>query len=340
VKRTGGIYEQISDYENLLYAFYKAAKGKQGRREVVVFRERLHENLEQLGRELLDENISLGEYRFFTVYEPKKRRICAAPFRERVLHHAIMNLCEPVFERFAIDDSYACRCGKGLHAALDRARFFAGRYDWFVKLDINKYFDSINHAILLALLAGRIKDERLLSLFAKLFDSYHVASGAGMPIGNLISQHCANLYLGLFDHWLKDGCGVRGYLRYMDDFIIFGETKRSVYRVLEKLRIFLANRLQLRLHPRVVLNRLNCGIPFLGFRVFPHTIRLSSRSRSRFVRKFKAFEQEYIRGRWDMDELNRHMSSLIGFTLAADCRRFRNMVIEEYGVVSEGLESR
>ncbi|HCS77897.1 MAG TPA: hypothetical protein DIW05_09500, partial [Syntrophaceae bacterium] len=152
MKSAGDLYRQIADRDNIRLAFLKAARGKQARRDVIDFRADFEENIKKLHAQLEERNPDIGHYRYFQVFDPKKRLICAASFPERVLHHAIMNVCEPVLESYAIDDSYACRKGKGGQKAILRAKEFAGRFDWFLKLDIRKYFDSIDHAILFAAL--------------------------------------------------------------------------------------------------------------------------------------------------------------------------------------------
>lgn len=334
VKRAGNLIVRIADPENLRLAFYKAARGKQDRAEVRCYGEHLHDNLAELRHQLETGGIEVGNHRYFMVYEPKERSICAAPFAERVLHHALMNVLEPVFERYSIDDSYACRKGKGGQAALQRARFFAGRHRWFLKLDIRKYFDSIDHQVLLQLLRRRIKDGQVIDIFAQLIKGYSTAPGKGMPIGSLVSQHCANLYLGALDHKIKDDWGVKGYVRYMDDFILFGQSRRKLKAMLGQAACFLENALDLELHDRQILNRCAGGIPYLGFRVFPGRIALGHAAKSRFSRKFRKYERKYIRGEWDIDTLNQHMLPLIGFTRSASAAGWRREVMAHHGALS------
>ena len=214
-----------------------------------------------------------------------------------------MNVCEPILEAYAIYDTYACRKGKGNRKALSRAQHFARKFDWYLKLDIQKYFDTIDHNILLRLLSRKFKDQELLHLFEKLFDTYHIRSGRGMPIGNLISQHLANFYLGTFDHWIKEALRVQGFLRYMDDFILFGPDRAFLKTALKRVRAYLADELALSLNHNIQLNRCTRGIPFIGYRVFASHIRLSPRSRKRFVHKFRIYEKMWHDGRWPTDQL-------------------------------------
>ncbi|HOK06311.1 MAG TPA: reverse transcriptase/maturase family protein [Syntrophales bacterium] len=331
----GDLYRQIADRDNIRLAFLKAARGKQARRDVIDFRKNFEENIEKIHGQLEDRNPDIGHYRYFQVYDPKKRLICAASFPERVLHHAIMNICEPVLESYAIYDSYACRKGKGGQKAILRAQEFAGRFDWFLKLDVRKYFDSIDHAILLGALARRFREKDILLLFEKIMSSYEVETGKGLPIGNLISQHLANFYLSVFDHWIKEERKVRGYVRYMDDFLIFDDDRDKLMHVeLPAIKDFLQARLSLTVKPDIQMNRCARGIPFLGYRVFPQKILLSPRSKRRFVNKFRLYEGKQMNGEWSVDELVRHMDSLLEFTRFADSDGFRRNVISRFGVLS------
>lgn len=155
-----------------------------------------------------------------------------------------------------------------------------------------------------------------------------------MPIGNLISQHLANFYLAVFDHWIKEERLVKGYLRYMDDFLLFGRDKHSLQQELEAIEYFLAEKLGLELKANIQLNRCCYGIPFLGYRVFPAAILLSPNSRKRFVEKFLAYEQKMLQGVWNEAKLARHLEPLVEFTRVAASTAFRRQIINQYGVVS------
>ncbi len=310
MKRVNNLYEKIASLENLKLAFWKAARGKSSRKDVQIFRERLEENLQQLKNDLDAGTVKVGDYHYFKIYDPKERVICAASFRERVLHHAILNVCEPVFERFQIYDSYACRKGKGALACVRRAQYFCGKYRFYLKLDVHKYFDSIRHSILKIELARKFKDKRLLDLFWKIIDSYCVPEKPeqGLPIGNLTSQFFANLVLAIFDHKLKEFFRVDGYLRYMDDILIFENDKKRLKRLRERVFDFLRERLGLTFN-KFQLNFTHVGIPFLGYRVFEKYLRLSVRSRRNFIRKILLA----IKNR-----NTETMLSLLGFVLRAE----------------------
>ena len=194
------------------------------KRDHLLFRMKVDCNLEEIRRGLENETARIGAYSYFTIKDPKERIICAASFPERIIHHAVMNICEPYFERFQIFHSYACRKGKGQHAALLSAFHYAKSSPFFLKMDVRKYFDSIDHEILFNRLTRLFKDHRLLDLLSRIIDSYHTAPGKGVPIGNLTSQYFANHYLASFDHYVKETLGVKRYIRYMDDMLFFSSS--------------------------------------------------------------------------------------------------------------------
>jgi len=334
MKRANNLYNLIATHENIRKAFWKAAKGKKTSSEVIQFQRDFDASIQRLREQLLSHTPDVGHYHFFVVRDPKVRTICAASFPERVLHHAIMNYCEPVLDSYAIFDSYACRKGKGNRKALAKAQVFTRRYAWYLKLDIRKYFDSIDHSIVMQLLARRFKEEELLALFYTVLNTYHTHPGKGLPIGNLISQHLANFYLGLFDHWIKETRKIKGYLRYMDDFILFANDQLTLKTELKETEIFLKKHLDLKLKYNTQLNRSCLGVPFLGFRIFPNHTRLLPRSKERFSKKLREYEKNYYDGKWTERELVRHMQSLIAFTDAGDSAPFRRMVINRFGVLS------
>jgi RNA-directed DNA polymerase len=206
------------------------------------------------------------------------RLITAPCFRDRVFHHALTLICEPVFERFLIADTFACRWGKGRVASVERARSFARRHPWFLKLDIRKYFDSIDHAILCGRLGRQFKDRRLLDLFGRIIASYEVGPGHGVPIGSLTSQHLANFYLGWVDRFVKEKHRAVGYVRYMDDFVVWGENRAWLSDVRDRVGEFLERELSLCLKPEPYINQSRFGMDFLGCRVKPSHVSLNRRS--------------------------------------------------------------
>ena len=330
MKRAGNLYGAIADPDNLRLAFWKAKRGKAGKPDVEAFRADLGRKLEDLRGELLAGDIRVGECHTFTIHDPKERLICAPSFRERVLHHAVVNVCEPVFERRQIHDSYACRKGKGLHACLERAKRFTRYHDWYLKLDVRKYFDSIPHDRLRALLRRRFKDRLLLALLERIIDSHSAGTGKGIPIGSLTSQHFANDYLSEADHMVKEAWSIRGYVRYMDDLVLWHDDKAALLRVERQLREFCRDALALELKPPC-LNHTAKGVSMLGYRVFPDRVLLARRSRRRFVRKLGGYWQMVSDGQWSQGEFAAHALPLVSYVGHADSASFRRRIMEDIG---------
>ena len=329
MKRQGQLIEKIADIENLQLAYHKAQKGKAGKIEVFEYGKRLQENLQNLQQQILSGNVETGHYRYFTIYDPKKRLICAAPFGQRVLHHALMNVCHPFFEKVQIFDSYASRIGKGTYASLKRAKHFNRQYKWFLKLDFRKHFDSLDHTILKKQLNRLFKDSYLLNIFESIVDSYCVNQNKGVPIGNLTSQYFANHYLALVDHYVKETLKIRAYVRYMDDIVLWHNNKKILLNAGASLKEYSESELKLTLKP-FCLNQNLQGLPFLGYLLYPDKTRLAHRSRTRFIKKLSIYEINLISGRWTQKEYQNHVLPLIAFTEYANAKEFRKKIIAKF----------
>ena len=219
---------------------------------------------------LLRRRFPLGVYHQFTIFDPKERLITAPCFRERVLHHAIMNVCEPVFERWLIADTFACRKGKGRIVALERARTFAGRFPFFLKFDIRKYFDSISHDDPVGPAAADLQGpSRLLMLLDRIIAAYETAPGRGLPIGSLTSQHFANFYLGWFDRFVKEDLGVRRLRAVHGRLRLVGRIARGAARPTRRRRDLPATSLDLELKATLTSTGRRPWAGFPGLPRFP-----------------------------------------------------------------------
>ena len=325
MKRTGNLVEKIADIDNLRLAFWKARKGKEEKQDVMKFRHHLDKNLLELRQQILSGKVDVGHYHYFTIYDPKERVICAASFPERVLHHALMNICHPCFERFQVFDSYACRKGKGTYAALKRASVFQRKFAYFLKLDVRKYFDTISHAYLNDKLQRLFKDNLLLSIFNKIINNYNVSPGKGVPIGNLTSQYFANHALAYADHFVKEKLQVKGYVRYMDDMVLWGNNKNELLDKGQKLDEYIQNHLNQQLKP-FCLNYSGKGLPFLGYLLYPDKTRLALRSKKRYMKKLKTYYYNVEYNIWDQATFQRHVLPLQAFTEHAQARGFRKTI--------------
>ncbi len=325
MKRQGRLFEKILDLNNLYEAFYKAQKGKVFDQEVIAYRQRLHENLQLLQQQLRSGAIETGHYHYFTVYDPKKRLICAAPFSQRVLHHALMNVCHDAFEKQQIENSFASRIGKGTYAALDTARAYHRHYGWFLKLDVRKYFESIDHVVLKAQLHRLFSQKHLLVMFEKIIDSYTTTAQKSVPIGNLTSQYFANHYLSRADHWIKEELCIPAYVRYMDDMVLWHNDRDILLEAGGRLQEFAATELKLLFKP-FCLNSPDKGLPFLGYLLFPCRVRMTQQSKKRFIRKSVLYADYLQTGRWSQQEYANHVMPLVAFTEYADAVEFRKNV--------------
>lgn len=327
MKRRGGVLLAIADTENLRLAFYKAKKGKSATRQVLLFcKPSLDMQLLQLQNQILTQKVNVGNYHYFTIFEPKKRLICEAPFSQRVLHHAIMNICHEDFDKFQIYDSYASRIGKGTYAALERAYGFQKKYQYCLKLDVRKYFDSIDHGILKLQLGRMYKDYGVLKIFELIIDSYHSIPEKGLPIGNLTSQYFANHYLAILDHFVKERLRVHAYVRYMDDIMIWDNDFNNIKRVALDIKIFLKEKLELSLK-ELRISKTNFYSSFLGYQFSKHNIRLSLKSKKRYLRGIRELYYQYDNGVITQEEMNLRLGCRLAFVDKVSSHSFKNFVM-------------
>jgi len=268
VKRVGRLWPSIVTFEHLRRSALRAARGKRRVRGVARFLADLEPELLALQRELVEDRWRPGRAYTFEIHDPKRRTITAAPFRDRVVHHALMDRLEPALDARMVGQSFACRRGKGTHAAVDHAQRLVRRHEWFLKLDVAKCFESLEHDVVLEALARVVKDRRVLRLADRIVRA-HGASGVGLPIGNLTSQWLANLVLDRLDHHVLEELRPGGYVRYMDDFVLFDDERPRLVELLDAVTAFLAERLHLRVkHRATILAPAQQGLPFLGWRVY------------------------------------------------------------------------
>lgn len=328
MKRVGHLTESIADMDNLMLAFYKAQRGKQLKKEILLYRKNLQDNLLSMREQILSGKVHVGYYHTFTIYDPKQRLICASCFEERVLHHALMLVCHQYFERHLIYHTYATRVGKGTYSALEQAHKYTIHYKYVAKLDVKKYFDSINHSILKKQLYKLFKDNTLLSIFYAIIDTYATETDCGLPIGNLTSQYFANHYLSCLDHYIKEQLHISGYVRYMDDMLLFSDEKTDLYNKVQLIEKYLNNNLELKIKPPIIVPTKQ-GVCFLGYKLQGYRIGLNSRSRNRFTRKMNTYCKLLAKGVWDEREYYQHITPLISFTEHAYTKKIRRNIINK-----------
>lgn len=262
------LYPQITDFESLYVAWRKARRGKRYTANAAAFERNLDDELTRLHEQLTYQTWTPGGFRSFSVHEPKRRKISAAPFRDRVVHHALIMVLEPIWERKFIYDSYANRKGKGTHAALDRCTHYMRRYKYVLQCDVQQFFPAIDHQVLKGILAKTIACAPTLALCEKIIDSgagvlseeydmrwfagddlFAPLRHRGLPIGNQTSQFWANVYMNELDQYVKHTLRCSGYLRYVDDFLLFADDKPTLHRWRAQMIAFLQS-LRLTLHER------------------------------------------------------------------------------------------
>lgn len=343
MKRAGHLFEQVSDFQALYRAARRAARGKGGTHSAAYFLFHMEGEILALQREILDGSYTPRPYRTFYISDPKPRTISAADFRDRVAHHALCVALEPLFERASIFDSYACRPGKGSHLAVRRAQYFARRFGRFLKLDIRKFFESSDHQILKTALRRLVKDQRLLGLADRIIDHGAPGStpGKGLPIGNLTSQHFANFYLAPLDHFVKEKLRSPGYVRYMDDFLIFSDSKSFLRDAHQRIGEFVERDLKLKIKSEVTVHApVSEGISFLGLRIWPRLIRLDASNKRRLIRSLRIGAAGLADGRWTEDDLADSLRSRLGHAEHADTLRLRRSLGKHMDLGSGALQAR
>lgn len=303
MRRIGNLWATVVSFENLTHAARRAGLGKRRVAGVARFLADLEPNVLRLRRELEDESWRPGPAYTFEIHDPKTRTITAAPFEERVVHHALIDILEPHLERRMVFESFACRRGKGTHRALVEARKLVQRYPWFLKLDVRKCFESLDQSVVLETFARVIKDRRVLALLERIVQSGG-QHGVGLPIGNLTSQWACNLVLDRLDHHVKEVLRIPGYVRYMDDFALFSADKARLVAAHDEVRAFLREHLRLELKERATkLAPVREGLPFLGWRIYRGTVRLRTENLRRLRARLKHRLWEQRTGRIEQEKL-------------------------------------
>ena len=345
MKRYGNLWSKIITFENLYEAYRKARKGKRYRSSVLVFSHNLETELLQLQRDLQTQTYHPGAYRTFEIKEPKVRLISAAPYRDRVVHHALCTVISPILEETLIPDTYANRVGFGSHRALKRFTEFCRSSFYVLQCDIQKYFPSIDHEILKQLIRRKIKCPQTLWLIDTIIDNSNpqypvlehfrgddlltpLQRRRGLPIGNLTSQTFANFYLGFFDHFVKEKLKIKKYLRYVDDFSLFADDPEILYEARREIELYLET-LRLKIHPiKSQIFDTFQGANFVGYRVLPHHIRVRStnlnQARKRLRRQLIAYRNQSLTA----TELQQSLNSWFAHLSHANTWEFRHQILQ------------
>jgi RNA-directed DNA polymerase len=330
MKRFSGVLAAAATVQNVLQAFHKARRGCRDQCASRQFEKGLEREVSTLVFQMSNGTWEPAPFRKFVVFDPKRRLIHAADFRDRVLHHAVFNTAGPCLESGAIDQSFACRVGRGNRAAVEYVRRCSSRFQCFLKLDIRRYFDSVDHHRLLALLDRRFRDVALVRIFDRMISHFEHTPGSGLPIGTLSSQYFANFFLDGFDHWVRASLRCHGYARYMDDFVVFHDNPDTLRVWEQQIEHWLLAHRGLQLKQDRHTGRSSDGIPFLGYRIKAGRVLLARRSRRRFVLRLRQYMERFLAGRLTEQDLQRRLSAVLSFLLPADCDRWRHRVVSNF----------
>jgi retron-type reverse transcriptase len=346
MKRHGKLYPKIIEFDNLFLAAHRAQLGKRFRDNVLDFNFNLEREIIKLQQELKDKTYHPGAYRTFHIIDPKSRLISAAPYRDRVVHHALCNIIVPIFDSTFIRDSYANRIGFGTHKALRRFIEFARSTPYVLQCDIKKYFPSIDHEILKGLIRQKIKCRDTLWLIDTIINNSNeqetviqyfpgddlltpLERRRGLPIGNLTSQFFANIYLNGLDHFIKEILGVSKYVRYVDDFALFSDDRDFLAEARSKIEAYLA-KLRLKIHPiKSQLFATKHSATFLGFRILPDRIRVRNSNLHRGRRRLRRLQIDYAKGKIDWLDVKRSLTSWTAHLAHGDTWQLRKQIFSD-----------
>lgn len=349
MKTYNNLFSEIATFENLYLAYRQARKGKRAKAPVADFELNFESQLIKLQEELLSLTYKPGAYRNFIVYEPKKRLVSAAPFRDRVVHHALCRVIEPIWDARFHSKSYACRMGKGTHAAIDQAHKWVRRYPYVFHGDIVKYFPSVDHQILMGLITKKIRDPKVIWLAQTILDTgrdiqpqeqpllyfpgddlFAALRPRGLPIGNLTSQFWANVYLNELDTFVSQELHCHAYLRYMDDFLLFSDSKAELNIWKNAIRDFLGAWLRLMMHAnKSVVIPTRTGLNFCGMVLFPEKRKLRRTSIMRFLTRLKTQRSLYSQGQMSLEEMTISVQSWIAHAAHADTWHLRSKLFRD-----------
>lgn len=312
MKRYGNLYSKLVDIDNIRLAYHNARKGKAWQAQVKRVDKNVDELLEKLRMSLINHTFTTSKYRTKEIYEPKHRTIYVLPFYpDRIVQHAIINVLSPLWDKLFIYDSYACRVGKGQHKGSKRCMEYARKYEYCLQGDVSKFYPSIRHDLLKELIRRKIKDREMLMLLDDIIDSTH--TDTNVPIGNFLSQWFGNLFLNELDMYVKHVLHIKPYIRYCDDFLLFGNDKQEMHETERRIKGFINNRLQMRLS-KLNLFHTYQGIDFLGYRHFHNgKILVRKRTAKRIKRRMRSIMNRMENGTIDKERARGQIASAIGW---------------------------
>ena len=358
------LFDQIFSDENLYGAIQDASRGRRYHKDVLEAQFDCWNIIRRIQEDVYSGNYTVDRYYIFYVYEPKKRMIMSITFYHRIVQWAIYRVLNPLLVKGYIRDSYGCVPGRGALSAMERLKYWVNltnnkpRKWYYLKLDISKYFYRISHEVLKKILAKKIKDKRLLLILERIIDCRHTPFGlppgkspgevpveerlydTGMPIGNLLSQVFANVYLDALDQYCKRTLRIHFYIRYMDDVIILSDDKVQLRYWKDRIEAFLLEELELNLNKKTCIRPVSQGIEFVGYRIWPHYVTIRKSTTLQMRRNLRRRQEEYRRGKISMKEAFTTLECYLGMLKHCDCKMFRKRLIEDFVLTRDGVEKR
>ena len=358
------LFDQIFSDENLYGALQDASRGRRYHKDVLEAQFDCWNIIRRIQEDVYSGNYTVDRYYIFYVYEPKKRMIMSITFYHRIVQWAIYRVLNPLLVKGYIRDSYGCVPGRGALSAMERLKYWVNltnnkpRKWYYLKLDISKYFYRISHEVLKKILAKKIKDKRLLLILERIIDCRHTPFGlppgkspgevpveerlydTGMPIGNLLSQVFANIYLDALDQYCKRTLRIHFYIRYMDDVIILSDDKVQLRYWKDRIEAFLLEELELNLNKKTCIRPVSQGIEFVGYRIWPHYVTIRKSTTLQMRRNLRRRQEEYRRGKISMKEAFTTLECYLGMLKHCDCKMFRKRLIEDFVLTRDGVEKR
>jgi RNA-directed DNA polymerase len=325
MKRKGHIIEEIVSIESLYSSYKKAKLGSHGKVDAIEYGFNLERNLFYLQTQLKNNTWTPHPYHYFKIMDPKERIISVAHFEDRIVHHAVVRQLELIYEPCFYHHSYATRKNKGVHKAIQYAQAKSKQNSYYLKCDVEKYFDTIDHGVLLSLLGQKIKDDAFLTLLDKIIKNGNI-TGRTLPVGNLTSQFFGNVYLNGLDHWIARSD--IAYVRYMDDFVIFSKDLNFLKKFKMEIENYLHDFLRLRLKNKSIqIHSCAIGIPFLGAHIYPNRITLRSASKQRYKRRILSKLEKYHKGIIDEKAMQQSLISYCGIFERTNSNNYLKKII-------------
>ena len=330
------LWQELCSIDNLFLAYTRARKHKTQKQYVIEFEKGLQKNLLRLQWELLTFTYYPRPLEVFTIRDPKTRKISKSDFRDRIVHHALCNIIEPIFDRTFIYDSYANRLTKGTFKAVERFEYFKRKVSknnqqdcYILKADIKHYFETVDHNVLIKIIQRKIKDRNILWLIKIILSNHKISiEGKGMPLGNLTSQFFANVYLNVFDHYVKETLRIKYYVRYVDDFVILSNSENELINYKEKINAFLLRELCLELHPeKTRIVSIHLGVGFLGLRIFENHSLLKKTNIRKFKNKLSELIYDYDNKKIDYDTIYDLLEGWTAYIKNANTYNLKNKIL-------------